>query len=79
MGVEESDEESTAEDLVLVKLLNEEVWQAFETLLTYSLFTENGETLRFIFMHFRHSVNKNSKKQKIVQNMQEHNKPYLTL
>ena len=44
MEVEEDDEEEgTAEDEVPVKPSNEEVRQAIETLLTYSLFTESGE------------------------------------
>ena len=40
---EDDEEEGTAEDEVPVKPLNEEVRQAIETLLTYSLFTESGE------------------------------------
>ena len=39
----EDDEEGTAEDKFPVKPSNEKVRQAIETLLTYSLFTENGE------------------------------------
>ena len=40
---EDDEEEGTDEDEVPVKYSNEEVRQAVQTLLTYSLFTENWE------------------------------------
>ena len=40
---EDNENECTAKDEVLVKSSNEEMQQATETLLTYSLFTENWE------------------------------------
>ena len=40
---EHSEEKGTAENVVPVKPSNEEMQQTIEVLLTYSLFTENGE------------------------------------
>ena len=45
---EDDEEESSAEDEVPVKSSNEQVRQAIETLLTYSIFTENFKKMKVI-------------------------------